>query len=260
MIIMSYKIEAACGCFGGNGRSNNEDNFFFHKKHLPKKNKGLRTPLKYKGTTDDFPLFAVFDGMGGEAKGEEAACIAAEVFADELKQLDDLAISGKELFDLACRKANTAVCDYSRAKQIGTMGTTVAALYFSQDEVFVGNVGDSKVFLIRNNQMTQVSKDHTDETILSSMGIIKKPVLLQYIGIPDTEMALEPFVSKGDLQTGDIYLICSDGVSDVLEPAEIYGFTKSYLKPEDVVKYTLAEIDKREGADNATLIVVKIIG
>lgn len=257
---MSFKIEAACGCFVGNGRNNNEDNFYFNKKHLPKNNKGLRTPLKYKGTTDDCPFFAVFDGMGGEAKGEEAACIASEVFADELKKLDELVIPGKELFNSACQRANKAVCDFSDKKQIGTMGTTVAALYFPQDEVFVGNMGDSKVFRIRSNQMTQVSEDHTDEKILSSMGIAKKPVLLQYIGVPDTEMAIEPFVSKGDILIGDTYIICSDGVSDVLEPSDLYEFIKLYSKPEDVVKYALAEVDKRDGADNATLIVVEIVG
>lgn len=255
---MAYDIEAACSCILGNSRNQNEDNFYFKKKHLPLKHKGLKSPLKFKGNTDDTVFFAVFDGMGGESRGEEASCLASEVFAEEIKQLDDLVIDGKEFLINTCTKVSNEVYKRAKEKQVGTMGTTVAALFISQDEVFACNVGDSKVFRIRAGQMAQISEDHTDEKLLSTMGVRKKPVLLQYLGIPEKTMVIDPFISKGDLQSGDYYIACSDGVTDTLTPSEIYEAVKAHRKPDEIVKNVMAIIASRDGSDNATLIVVKV--
>lgn len=254
---MIFNIDASCGSFIGNGRESNEDNFYFNKKHLPVKNKGLKNPLKYTGNTTDNLLFAVFDGMGGEVKGEEAACKACESFASEFKQLDEIALSGKEFFLKACQKANEEVNRISDEKKIGTMGTTVAALYFSQDEVVACNLGDSKIFRVRESQMMQISEDHTDEKIMASIGVKKKPVLLQYIGVSDTEMSIEPFIARGDVQEDDIFVICTDGITDVLSVDAIYDIVKTN-NAEDSVRQLLAETDINGGSDNSTAIVIKI--
>lgn len=255
---MSFEIEAACGCLCGSSRSRNEDNFYFKKKHLPEINKGLKSPLKFKGNTDDAVLFAVFDGMGGEARGEEASCTASEVFAEEAKQLDEIVVNGKEFLIKTCTKASERICKKAKEEQVGAMGTTVAALYFMQDEVFSCNVGDSKVFRIRNGKMTQISEDHTDEKLLSAMGVSKKPVLLQYLGIPEKTMVIDPFVTKGDILADDYYVACSDGVTDVFSPSEIYETVKRLGKTDSVVKDVLANVMKKDGTDNATIIVVRI--
>lgn len=256
---MAFEIEAACGCACGSSRNQNEDNFYFKKKHLSNRNKGLKSPLKFKGNTDDVILFAVFDGMGGESKGEDASCLASEVFADEIKQLDDIVVDGKEFLINTCTKASNAIYELAKEKQVGTMGTTVAALYFPQDEVFACNVGDSKIFRIRHGQMVQISKDHTDEKLLSTMGVTKKPVLLQYLGIPEKTMVVDPYISKGDLQSDDYYIVCSDGVTDTVSPSELYEIIKEKKKAEDIVRCVMTTIAKRDGKDNATLIVVKIL-
>lgn len=255
---MGFDIEAACGCFSGNLRNQNEDNFYFRKKHLPIKHKGLKSPLKYRGNTDDTVLFAVFDGMGGESNGEEASYIASEIFAKEIKQLDYLVVDGKEFLVNTCSKASNEIYQKAKEKQVGTMGSTVAALYFPQEEVFSCNVGDSKVFRIRGGQMSQISKDHTDENLLSVMEVKKKPVLLQYLGMPEKTMIVDPFVSKGDLASGDYYIVCSDGVTDTVSPAEIYEATKKCKNTEDIVRKIMSIIAVREGADNATLIAIKV--
>lgn len=254
---MVFKVDAACGSFIGNGRNNNEDNFFFDRKHLPEKNKGLKNPIKYSGSTSEIVMFAVFDGMGGGANGEEASCKASEVFAEEYKKLDEIVLSGKEFMVTACQKANDIINELVAQRQVGTMGTTVAALYLSQDEAVACNMGDSKVFRIRSNQMMQISEDHTDEKIMLSIGIKKKPILLQYLGVPDTEMAIEPFVAKGDIQDEDVFVLCSDGVTDVIRPDEIYSLIKE-KKVDEAVKAILAEVNKRDGADNATIVVAKL--
>ena len=255
---MVYTLIASCGSFIGNGRNNNEDNFYFNKKHMPSSNKGLKHPLKCKKATDDPVGFALFDGMGGECKGADASCLASEIFSSEMKKLDELAVSGKEFLYTVCDKANGAVNALREEKQLTSMGTTMAALLFNQDEVVACNVGDSKIFRIRDAQMMQISEDHTDEKILAAMGVQKKPVLLQYLGVPTTEMAIEPYISKGDLLPGDAYVLCSDGVTDVLESSELYELA-FHNSAEEAVRQILAEVDKRDGADNATVIVIKVV-
>lgn len=253
-----YTLNASCGSFLGNGRDKNEDNFYFDKKHLPIPNRGLKTPIKCKNTTDNPILFALFDGMGGEHKGEEASCLAGEVFGEEFKKLDELALSGKEFLYRACEKANNSVNNLRENKRLSSMGTTVAAIYFSRDEVVACNIGDSKIFRIRDKKMLRLSEDHTDEKLLASMGLKKKPVLLQYIGVPNTEMTIDPYVSKGDIQSGDIYVLCTDGVTDVLDIKEIYEIVCKNNSDEAVTQI-LSEVDKKNGQDNSTVIVIKIV-
>ena len=254
---MAFTVNAACGSFIGTGRSNNEDNFYFNKKHLPVPNKGLKAPIKFKSATDEPIVFAVFDGMGGECKGEEAARLSSEVFSSEYKKLEELAVSGKEFMYNCCEKANAAVNQFRHDMQLSASGSTVAAIYFSQDEVVACNMGDSKIFRIRDKRMLQISEDHTDEKIMSAMGIKKKPVLLQYIGIPDTEMAIEPYISKGEIESEDVYVLCSDGVTDVVGVADMYEIICNF-GADEAVKQILAEVNRRNGSDNATVIVIKI--
>ena len=254
---MVFTVNAACGSFVGTGRGNNEDNFYFNKKHLPVPNKGMKNPIKYSGDTDEPVVFAVFDGMGGECQGEEAARLSSEVFSSEYKKLEELAVSGKEFMYNCCEKANAAVNQFRRDMQLSASGATVAAIHFYQEEVVACNVGDSKIFRIRDKKMLQISEDHTDEKIMSAMGIKKKPVLLQYIGIPETEMAIEPYISKGELEAEDVYVLCSDGVTDVVDAADMYEIICNF-GADEAVKQILAEVNRRNGADNATVIIIKI--
>ena len=254
---MSFTLNAACGFYIGAGRGTNEDNFCFHRKHLPIPNVGLNNPLKCSETTDEPAIFAVFDGMGGECKGAEAACLSCEIFSRESKKLNELAIPGKAFLYDCCEKANAAVNKLRRDQQLSATGSTVAALYFSQDEVVSCNIGDSKIFRIRDKKMIQISQDHTDAKILAAMGVKKKPVLLQYIGVPEDQMAIEPYITKGEIVAGDAYVLCTDGVTDVIEAAELYENVCKF-EADEAVKQIVAEVIDRKGAENATVIVIKI--
>lgn len=255
---MVFTLNASCGSLVGNGRDHNEDNFYFNKKRLPIPNVGLKDFLTYRGATDEPAVFALFDGMGGECGGEEASSCASEVFSEEIKKLDELALSGKEFMYEACEKANTAVNELRLRKQLSSMGTTVAALHFLQGIVVACNMGDSKIFRIRDKKMIQISEDHTDEKIMASMGIKKKPVLLQYIGVPNTEMAIEPYIAKGNIQSEDVYVLCSDGVSDVLDINEMYEICCNN-SAEEAVRQLLAKTSDNNGTDDSTVIVIKVV-
>jgi protein phosphatase len=254
---MIMTVNAACGCFLGNGREENEDNFYFNKKRLQVPNLGLKYPLKFCGNTDEPLLFAVFDGMGGASMGEKAAEIASQCFSEEYKKLEELAISGKDFLHQCCQRAGLVINQYRIAEQLGTMGTTVAAVYCNDGEVVACNVGDSKIFRIRDKTMLQISTDHTDEKIMKAIGINKKPVLLQYLGHDDHQMLLDPYISKGELCTSDVYVLCSDGVTDVLSTEELYELS-CIQEASEAVERILARVEESNGADNATVIVIKI--
>ena len=255
---MIYDIKASCGCFVGTARDNNEDNFLFSGKHLDKENMGIKTPIEYEGKSDENIIFSVFDGLGGHACGEEASLCAAKTFLREEEQLRTVVMSGKEFYAKAVYSANEEICLSSRKNGMKGMGSTVASVKFFQDEVYACNVGDSKIFRMRDFQMVQISEDHTDEKILRSIGSTKKPSLMQYLGIPAEEMTIEPFVTKGELRKGDIYIVCSDGVTGVLASEEIYEFAKSSESLSEAVKNILNEIKIRNGEDNATVIIAKV--
>ncbi len=255
---MVFTLHAACGCLIGPSRCNNEDNFLFQNKHLPIPNRGLNSPLACTASTEIPTVFSVFDGIGGECKGEDAAFLSSEVFRTEYKKLEELALPGKLFLQECCQKANAAVNQFRRDAQLSATGSTVAAIYFSREEVVSCNVGDSKIFRIRHKQMTQISEDHTDEKIMSAMGIQKKPVLLQYLGVPDTQMAIQPYITKGELESGDIYVLCSDGITDVIDVGTLYSLISS-LETEEAVEQITAKVNCSIGSDNATIIVIKIV-
>ena len=252
-------ISAACGCSVGDGREHNEDNFYFHKKHLTIPNKALKNPIKCKENTENPVAFAVFDGMGGASKGEVASKIAAEVFSKEFKVLDEIVFTGKEFMLRTCEKMNTAVNSFRKENQLSTMGTTFAAVYFDMNEVVAANVGDSKIFRIRDSKMHQLSEDHTDANIMASVGINKKSVLLQYIGVPQTELTIDPYVSKGDIKSCDIFVLCTDGVTDTIGTNELFKIIISKDDVCDAVRDVMAQININNGSDNATIIVIKCI-
>ena len=254
---MVFHYRASCGSVIGCGCSNNEDNFYFDNKHLAIPNQGMKYPMKSEGTTDTIAVMAVFDGMSGESGGEEAACIAGEVFSGEYKKLQDLACSGKSFLLGACDAANQRINDARIERQASRMGSTVAALHISYDEVVACNVGDSKVFRLRDRQLLQISQDHTDAHILSAMGVDKKPVLLQYLGVSETDMAIEPYITRGELLCGDVYMICSDGVTNAVSGDTLFELLSTY-DPYEATRRILEQVQEENAFDSATVIVVAI--
>lgn len=256
---MVHTLEAACGSYIGVGRIKNEDNFYFNKKHLPQDNKGLKHPIKCSIDTSELSVFAVFDGMGGHTAGDMASLLASEILSDDMKKSEDLVVNEKIFFSEFCKHANDKIVELSNKLQAVTTGTTVAALSFSQEDVVLCNVGDSKVFRIRDSQMLQISNDHTDEKIMQSMGINKKPVLLQYLGMPEKDMMIDPYISRGSVKSGDVFVICSDGVTDALSFAEIFRFIEGSDTPENAVISILSEVELKCGNDNSTIIIIKVV-
>lgn len=251
---MRYTIDAVVLCDRGRIRSKNQDNFWFNHSFLAAENNGLPVPVERQFKHTDFPVFAVFDGMGGENHGEVAAWLAAKTFDEYYKQTAGSSRSGTQAF-LAevCGRMNAAVCDYAREHRTGNMGSTAAILAFCKREVYVCNIGDSKVFQYSDGVLAQISQDH-----VTTVAGTRKPSLTQNLGIPEDEFVLEPYIAKGECQYGDRYVICSDGITDMLEPDVIKGVLIVHKSTRECAEKLMELAMTAGGADNTTIIVCDV--
>ncbi len=249
---MAFTLHAACLCSTGRIRSNNEDNFFFHKYSLRQENSGLQSPLVYDCTTEKPQMFAVFDGMGGEAHGEAAAFAAAKAAYGIHRREAQVT---REFLEQTARKLNAAVFQAAQALFANRMGATLAMLCFQEDTAWVCNLGDSRIFLLRQGSLTQISMDHTDEKELRLRGLNRKPHLTQHLGIDPEEMLVEPHIQPIPMAAGDRFLICSDGLTDMLSVEEITQVLSAISEPKACAETLVARALENGGRDNVTVIL-----
>ena len=192
-------IEYAGVSFCGLVRENNEDNLYFNGKYLEQVHGD--SPV-YTGFSNN-PILAVFDGMGGEQDGEAALFLAARCLSEDRGQDPDI-----------IREMNKKVCEYIDEKKLEFSGSTLAMVNFKPDSVECANVGDSRIYLLRDGRLRKVSRDHTTE-------VMGQRRLTQCLGIPEENFVIEPFVTSHTCQSRDRWLICSDGVIDMLSDEEL---------------------------------------
>ena len=242
---MSLRLDYFYTSHIGNVRSSNQDNLFCVGEYMDCINKGTDNIISGTILPLSKPLFAVFDGMGGEEQGEIAAYIAAEQMSKFKFQNDP----HKSLLDY-CMIANSEICNFAQENNIHSMGTTAAILMFDKKKAYVCNIGDSKIFSVSNGTLKQISVDHV---CVSAFG--KKPPLSQNLGIPENELIISPYTATFKYKPGDIFLICSDGLTDMMTPMEIENIllnTDKGTATEILLKTAL----KNGGKDNVTLILI----
>ncbi len=243
---MRYEIQYFCVSHQGNCRPNNQDNFICNDIYKPMSN-AVVEPIIGETDNDEPRLFGVFDGLGGEACGEVAAYIATETAS----QFDWQGDIRQRLRDF-CFAANDRICRYSEDNEVGTMGTTAAMLLFASEEIYLCNIGDTKIFSFSDGTLEQISYDHVVTVAYGS-----KPLLSQDLGIPATELIIDPYVVKGRYNDGDTYLICSDGLTDMVGNDEIGMILKKY-KPEQAMDMLLGKALENGGKDNITIIILRL--
>lgn len=254
---MKYRLSAACGCSIGRRRGNNEDNFYFDGQYLPAENHALDQILTQVCRLEQAVDFGVFDGMGGQADGQIASNLAAATFNSVRTNTYLETDPEKFLRDVTQQMTSTV---WNQADEsFSNMGTTAAILRFCADGYYLCNVGDSRIFLFRDGVLRQLSVDHTDEQFLRENGISKhKPSLTQYIGISPEELIVEPYLSSGALAAGDQYLLCSDGLTDMVSNAGISEVLTGNTSPEEKVAALIQKALENGGRDNVTVILVQI--
>lgn len=251
---MKYIIEAACGCNTGKIRKNNEDNFFFDRKYLKAENNGLEKIQCYEKKLKKRLCFAVFDGIGGERFGEVASYSAAKTLCYAKRKLAELFGPDEIYLNQLSLKLNAAVVKVKKELVTNQMGSTMVLFYFSGDNVYSCNLGDSRAYRFRNGELLQLSKDHSMQT--GRQG--KKAPITQFLGIDPEDMEIEPYIMKSELEKGDIYLICSDGVTDMLTDEEIKDILSKNESAEKCMDNLIQSALDNGGRDNTTAIICKI--
>src|SRR5579859_4069694 len=217
-------------------RSGNEDNF-------------LMVP--------DKGVFIVADGMGGHAAGEVASEMAVRVIAREvgsLQGLNDEQVA--ERMRLSIRAANGAIFERTLTEHDKRgMGTTVTALTLFANRFLIGQVGDSRAYLLRDGKLAQVTKDHSyvqeqvDAGYLTPEQARTHPyanVITRCVGASADVM---PDIFSGTVRPGDVFLLASDGLTGILQ---------AQGNPEKWVDKLVAEANRRGGLDNITCIIVHV--
>ena len=253
---MAYQIEYAYTCHIGKVRNNNEDNFWCCGESLDSENKGMSHIRSGRVKQADAPLFAVFDGMGGESCGEMAAFLAAESCGQYYKEKKKETSENPEKFmNELCYRMNHAVCRYGEENKINSMGTTAAVLTFGEEAVCSCNLGDSRIYQIsQERQMQQLSLDH----VLGSSRFAKPP-LTQYLGISEENMGLEPTIVSKKAEIGTRYLICSDGITDMLSDGEIADILSRENSVAETVETLVERALRKGGRDNITVILCELV-
>lgn len=208
---MAYKATYFCISHIGKCRKVNQDNFICNGEFMHHQNKGTEKVLKGEVEVTSMPLFGIFDGMGGEECGEMAAYLAAEE-ASLLKPDGE----PESMLSAYCQRANQSICKYTKEQKLTSMGTTAAMLWLHKKKIYLCNIGDSKIFQLSKRELQQISFDHVSIAVSG-----KKPPLTQNLGIPEEELLISPYFASGEYQKGDVYLICSDGLTDMVEEEEI---------------------------------------
>lgn len=243
---MGLQLSYVCVSHVGRRRRTNQDNFICDGRFMQQNEK--KSEVFHAGTAglDRAVLFGVFDGMGGGEYGEEAALLAAGRAArTPLEQRPGAVLEN------ICIQANADICSFAAARQLDTCGTTAAMLLFAGRKVVLCNLGDSRIFQITNREIRQISQDHVTPAPFGH-----KPQLLQYLGIPPEEMHLCPTYGEWPCRAGDRYLICSDGLTDMLSLEEIGRMAREPL--DQAVQQLLEQALHRGGRDNITMILLNV--
>lgn len=260
------RIDAAVISNKGIVRSNNEDNVYFNGAFMPLElmNDGIRLAQHFDAQTQ---LYCVCDGMGGEAHGELASYTVVSSFQSyPFEKSRDI----RSAINDFCKVANFAVWQAS-GNQNGKShcGSTFACVAIHRKNVIVAHIGDSRVYRLHSGRMTQVTKDHTEAQRMVDLGILKpknvashpaRHVLSRYFGIDPSECSVEAaFDGPYPLVPGDRFLLCSDGLTDMLSDQEIGDMLRTHPTSESAAEALVNAALAAGGKDNVTVIVLGIM-
>jgi len=208
------------------------------------------------------PLFAIADGMGGAQAGEVASRLAAAA----LKESGAKTLGGEErIFDLI-QEANRRVYDRSSTDpNTSGMGTTITVALVENGNVAFGHVGDSRAYLIRDGRMEQVTEDHSLVNELMKSGKLsreeaethpQRSVITRALGT-DPDVDADTFTIEA--KSGDVFLLCSDGLTDMVGEREILELVELNRQDIDAALKSLVKAANRSGGeDNITVVAFEI--
>ena len=252
---MTLALDVAGRSDVGRVRPHNEDNF------------GYDTGLG---------IFVVCDGMGGHAAGEVASQIAVDIIvgyfrdgalpADSEQSLADVPMSARMLAE-AVRKANDAILEYANEHAAATgMGTTLVAARFADDRFSIAHLGDSRIYLLREGELLQLTEDHSlvMEQVRRGMLTLEEAkqssaqnIITRALG---TDEATLPDLGDFPAQVGDTLLLTTDGILRHLSDEEIRTVLQQLPSLQVACDTLIDAANEAGGLDNSTCLLVRVVG
>jgi PPM family protein phosphatase len=217
-----------------------------------------------QGNEDNYfvraPLFVVADGMGGAQAGEVASQMAVDAFERGLP--DGEPADGLQR---VIEGANRRIHDHSQAEAARAgMGTTVTAAYVGEGDVTIAHVGDSRAYLLRGQELTRLTRDHSLVDELMRRGKLtqeqadvhpQRSVITRALGPePDVEVDIETYQARGD----DVFLLCSDGLTGMVPEARVKAMLEGAQTLETAGRELITAANEAGGRDNITVILFRL--
>jgi len=206
-------------------------------------------------------LFIVADGMGGHSAGEEASRISSVSFMELFSPVDN---NIKEHLIDCTQKVNKLVHTKSESDtNLNGMGTTLVACFCSEDTAYLCHAGDSRAYLFRDGSLIQLTEDHSVVAVMVRQGYITleeaedhpmKNRITKAVGIlPD----IDPDVTSSLLKKGDILMLCSDGLTNMVKREELLRIFGVKLPLEETGKKLIQTANNNGGHDNITIVLIE---
>jgi protein phosphatase len=231
-------IEKASVTDVGRARQSNEDSFF-----------------------ERSPLFAVADGMGGARAGEVASRMAVE----QLAEMDDSGAGAEERLRAVARGANKRIYEMAQGdSEHAGMGTTFTAVLVSGREVAVGHVGDSRLYRLRGGEFERLTDDHSLVEELVRQGKLtpeeaevhpQRSIITRALG-PESDVQVDTFTHTA--KDGDVYLLCSDGLSGMVSDAGMAQILSEASSLDDAARGLIDAANANGGKDNITAVLFRV--
>jgi len=246
-------------CGPGLVRTDNQDNLYingFYREDISD-----NSVIRHINAADNRGLYAVADGMGGEMHGELAALEA-------VRSMGGIDLSdGQVSMSKHIETSNGVICEMIMDSG-ARIGATFVGLCITSTRADIINIGDSRLYLLRGGELRQLSRDHTPVRQMLDIGVITEEAarkhpdrhkLTQHMGIFPAEMIIEPHNACIDVEDGDAFLLCSDGLTDMLEDGEI----KEILETDGSLRSKAESLYEKAigngGKDNITVLIVEVM-
>jgi serine/threonine protein phosphatase PrpC len=226
----------------------------------------------------DQALSIVADGMGGHRAGDVASRLATEAIGEFFKKTANEDATWPFHFDpnlsdeenkllTSIRLANRQIYEHStRSQDLRGMGTTVVGALYSRrkNRMFLGHVGDSRAYRVRGGEIQQMTRDHSlVNDYLAAMpdmteeqrSELPKNVITRALGMQDN---VEVDIQSDECKTGDVYILCSDGLSGMITDGEILDVVVRSEKLEDTCRQLITLANEHGGEDNITAVVIRV--
>lgn len=211
----------------------------------------------------DLGLFIVADGMGGHSGGEVASSMAVETVEEIMLQPESPQKSPRELLLLCYEEASARIFDKAANErpELAGMGTTMVMAHIRGKYLYVGNVGDSRCYLFKKPNLWQITEDHSLLNEQLRAGVMTEDQVRQFVGrnvitrSVGYERDVYPDVIEREISPGEIFLMCSDGLSGLVDDKRISEIL-SQNPPDKAVKALVEQALANGGDDNVTVMLL----